>query len=451
MKQKPLLFIPVETRVRELDAKLFLALVALRHGFDVILGEQSELVERIDLLDRGIYLDKSIASSKNDFFEKCSHQGILVTAVDEEGLVYFSDEVYRELRIFPSSMKNVSLFFAWGEDQKAAMTPAIGAFSDRIKVTGNPRFDLLRPELRQFYRVDTEKLRTKFGRIILVNTNFAFANHFQGREIAFQALNQFPIASKRPGFLEGWAEAQKRVMDSFCDMLPPLQHAFSEHTIVIRPHPSESLKPWQELAAGMPKTVVCREGNVIPWIMASDALLHWNCTTAIEAYILGVPAIAFLKERFDCYEQHLTNSLSYQAQNIEQLINFIKATINGIKNKSGHNAKEKTLLVEHHIAALKGEFASERIIKEIKTISELINRDRLLFCRALRLLKRPWRSFLKMVDKSRRIRDEYICSKFPDISAEEVYNIISKLKRLYDIQSHVHVEEEGQNCFRIYI
>ena len=41
---------------------------------------------------------------------------------------------------------------------------------------GNPRFDLLRPELRGLYDDEVAKLRTRFGRFILINGNFANVN-----------------------------------------------------------------------------------------------------------------------------------------------------------------------------------------------------------------------------------------------------------------------------------
>lgn len=105
MKKKPLLIIPIETKVREFDAKLLLSVVALRKGFDVVVGSLWEIKYLTDLLDRGIFLDKSIAKTKQQWFRQCRQKGHRVAALDEEGLVYFDAETYRQLRIFSESME----------------------------------------------------------------------------------------------------------------------------------------------------------------------------------------------------------------------------------------------------------------------------------------------------------------------------------------------------------
>ena len=57
--KKPILLIPVENQVRELDAKLLLACVAAERGLTSILGPKREVEFRIASLPRGIFLSKS--------------------------------------------------------------------------------------------------------------------------------------------------------------------------------------------------------------------------------------------------------------------------------------------------------------------------------------------------------------------------------------------------------
>ena len=59
-----------------------------------------------------------------------------------------------------------------------------------IHVTGNPRSDMLRPELRSFYEPEAEEIRKTYGNFILVNTNFNHVNAF------FPAQNLFRPAKK---------------------------------------------------------------------------------------------------------------------------------------------------------------------------------------------------------------------------------------------------------------
>ena len=53
MTERPWLIIPIETKVRELDAKTYLACAAAEAGFRVLLGDQNALMKRLASLPRG--------------------------------------------------------------------------------------------------------------------------------------------------------------------------------------------------------------------------------------------------------------------------------------------------------------------------------------------------------------------------------------------------------------
>ena len=122
-QKKPLLFVPIETKVREFHGKLLFSLAAAERGFEVLLGGQEALVEGVAALGRGIYLDKSISESKTKWFQRCRALGNSICAWDEEGLVVFDDETYRDLRFCEESFDQTDLFFAWGEVQAHAPHP----------------------------------------------------------------------------------------------------------------------------------------------------------------------------------------------------------------------------------------------------------------------------------------------------------------------------------------
>jgi surface carbohydrate biosynthesis protein len=58
---------------------------------------------------------------------------------------------------------------------------------------------------------------------------------------------------------------------------------------------------------------VVHRGSVLPWLLACRALVHNGCTTAVESYAMGVPAVAYLKTfnpEYDLDYQGLPNRLS---------------------------------------------------------------------------------------------------------------------------------------------
>lgn len=449
MSQKPLLIIPAETKVRELDAKLLLAVVALRKGFDVVVGALKEIKYLADLLDRGIFLDKSVAKTKQRWFTHYRNLGHHIAALDEEGLVYFDAETYRQLRIYPPSMAEAELFFAWGPDQAEVIAPAVGSRAERIRITGNPRFDLLRPELRNIYAEDVATLRQQHGRIILINTSFAFSNRADGTAALRETFAQYPISKERPGFFEGWTAAQANVMRSFQEMLPQLRQHFPEHTLIIRPHPSERLDVWQDFTAAMPKTEVIREGNVVPWIQACDALIHWNCTTAIEAYLLGKPAFAYRKEQPDQYEQHLPNTCSFHACSPEELLRLMEQALAGTLNFTPEAAAARDKALQRHIASLEGTLAAEQMIDELLPLARSFVRKRSLPETGLRTLKRTWRAVLDQVSPERHSRDKYVAVKFPDTSLDEVQARVAVIAECLQYPTEISVRQAGWNCFSL--
>lgn len=449
MKTKPLLIIPVETKVREFDAKLLLAVVALQRGFDVVLGALWELKFFTELLDRGIFLDKSIAKTKVKWFSRCRQQGHRVAALDEEGLVYFDAKTYRQLRIYSPSLEAADLFFAWGKNQAEVMSPVIDTLMKRIRLVGNSRFDLLRPELRKIYNKNVDGLRKKYGRFILFNTNFSFANSANNDASLLRAFSQCPIETEQPGFFAGWTEAQHKVLQSFQEVLPLVRERFPEHTIIIRPHPSEDLQFWHDAALSLKQTVVIREGNVVPWLLAADVLVHWNCTTAIEALLLGKPAIAYRKEQPDFYEQPLPNACSFHAASSDELLDMLDQAIAGRLTASPEQLAEQGKILAHHISSLQGSLAAEKMVEELLQLSQTFPRQRNISQRTVQVMKRLWRAVLDQLDRSRQIRDSYVAGKFPDTTADEVQKRVQVLSECLGYSMDITVREKCRNCFSL--
>ena len=117
-------------------------------------------------------------------------------------------------------------------------------------------------------------------------------------------------------FAEGLELHKQRILDDFLVMIPALEQAFPGVTIVIRPHPSEEHRIYHELAARCSRVVVENEGNVLPWLLACELLVHNGCTTAAEAYAMGVPALAYLKT----FDEHYDYRFPGYAKPIESAV-----------------------------------------------------------------------------------------------------------------------------------
>jgi surface carbohydrate biosynthesis protein len=273
------------------------------------------------------------------------------------------------------SLALVHHLFAWGEDNAALFRSFPGYPGTPIHVTGNPRGDLLRPELRALHEAEARAIRAELGDFVLVNTNFGGVNAF------YPQLNFLRPAS--PGeapafgtasvgmtreFAEGKSAHKAALFESFQKLVPALADAFPALTVVVRPHPSERREVYAAIASRHPRVQVRHESGVVPWLLASRALVHNGCTTAVEAYALGVPALAFqpvVAERFD---DALPNDLSLDCRGEQELFARLREVLDG--ECAGPASPARDALLDRFLAARSGRLATERIVDVLEEIAD---------------------------------------------------------------------------------
>jgi len=464
MSKKPVLLIPVENQVRELDAKLLLACVAARRGLISIIGPKRDVESRIASFPRSIFLSKSLRIAKRKLFPIARKLGHEIVAWDEEALVHLPPETYFTRRISPVGIEHVSHLFAWGEDnaelwRQYTKLPA----GMPIHVTGNPRGDLLRPETRAFYKEDSEKIRNTYGNFILINTNFNHVNAFYAEQNLFQPVIE-PGEEAKFGqaargmtreYAEGLRDHKQAVFADFLELIPALEKSFPEYNIVVRPHPTESQDIYHRIAAQCERVRVTNEGNVVPWLMATRALIHNGCTTSVEAYAMGVPAISYRATVNDYYDlgfYQLPNGLSHQCFDFEELQQTLKKILAG--ELGGADEDKKKALIEHHLAALDGPLACERIVDVlVKIADDLFKlpkpplRDRLegWFKANKRQVRQSYKSYLPGSPKS----PEFLRHRYPAITTNEVCTRLSRFQEVLGDDGQLNVNQIYAKLFRI--
>lgn len=369
---RPWLLIPMETKVREYHSKLLLGACATKAGFDVILGEQLELKRKLEFLPRGVMLEKGVTTHQADDLARSRSMGNRLIAWCEEGLVYRNREAYLRDRICLPALELVDLFFAWGRHQaKDVLSKAINA-GEKLVLAGNPRFDLLRPELRGLFRGEADELRQKYGPYVLIATNFGRVNHFRGSEFVSRLLDARGARATRElaDFTEQWSSFLAEMYRRFLRMVPELARALPDTTIIVRPHPSEDRESWKHALANKPNVKVIHEGSVIPWILGADVLVHNSCTTGVEAYLLDVPVVSYRPLTSDTFDSNLPNAVSHQAFTSEDLVELIRTLIlsGSIPEPATGEADGKRATLKMYVEGIEGAMASERIVEALKGI-----------------------------------------------------------------------------------
>jgi len=440
MKQ-PCLLLPIETKAREFHGKVLLSCFAAEAGFEVIMGGQVDLQRSMKNLPRGTYIDKSVAPTKIENFRKCRQLGNRVVAWCEEGLVFRDRDAYLRERVSLPVFEKADLFFAWGSVQAEAMRMKVNDHGNKIVLAGNPRFDVLRSPFKGIFETDAERIRQEYGRIILLNTNFSRFNHFHSREYVLETLKkQGKIRTKAAeDFFWQWSDYLGVLYGRFMEVIPHLSKAFSEHTIILRPHPSENHNVYREATTHLQNMRVVYEGSVLPWILASDVLIHNSCTTGLEAYLLGRPVVAYCPVTSEVFDSVLPNAVSIQTTTEDDLM----GTLEGILRESGHTRREKPrdpeseFLARRYITSVEGPFASERIVSELKNLTNGVRQTSETFQSSSKRRIRVTREDLLSQAKTllnrvgiRRFRGRgYQQQKFPGISLAEIQEALAAFQK----------------------
>jgi hypothetical protein len=256
--------------------------------------------------------------------------------------------------------------------------------------------------------------------------------------------------SDSDAFKAGLTRHRLALFSHFKRIIPELGRSFPNVTIVVRPHPVEDHGPWRDIAAPLENVCVVHEGSVIPWLIASSGLVQNNCTTAIEAFVLECPVVTFrpiVSERFD---SDLTNSVSYQANDAQDLCSMIHDLVAG--NLAAPNDPEMRKRMEQHISALDGPLASDRIIGAIDATRSTGGSTPSPFTYATAWLHSRSRTFEKnarsLIPGDRNNRG-YQYQRFPGISAEGVRERVQRFRRLLGRFEDLQVTQFVDHIFRI--
>jgi surface carbohydrate biosynthesis protein len=462
--KKPVLLIPVENQVRELDAKLLLACVAAKRDLTAIIGPKRKIENHIASFPRGIYLSKSLRIVKRKFFPISRLLGHEIVAWDEEALVHLPPETYFSRRLSPVGMEHVSHLFAWGEDnvelwrQYPQMPPGIP-----IHITGNPRADLLRPDMQGYYKTEADQIRKTYGDFILINTNFNHVNAFYPAQNLFQPVKEpgevakFGQAARGMAreYAEGFRDHKQAVFEDFQILIPALERAFPEHTLVVRPHPTENQDIYHEIAARCRRIRVTNEGNVVPWLMAARVLIHNGCTTGVEAFVMRVPAVSYRATVNDYYDDgfyQLPNRLSYQCFDFEELRATLERILCG--ELGAADGEERKTLIDHFIAGRQGPLSCERMVDVLATIADDLSHtpEPALRKRLEGWFKATHRRMHKVYEAYRPGSFKSVAferHRYPGIAPAELTERLARFQQVLGDDTKLHLDQIHDKIFRI--
>ncbi len=439
----PFLYLPIEVASRELQAKLLLAHAAVARGYEVVIGWKRMINKNLRYMPPGIVMFKTLTANDGETMADARAAGHRVAAIDEEvpGLV----ATKQKLRwVAAESVAASDLVFAAGEDHLDALRQFHPAHAERYRVVGNPRWDLLRPELRGAHAAEASEIRRRYGPFILVNTNFAILN--SSRRSPAETRDWF-VSTRRVDlhkpedvvFLDEIFEMERANTAAVRDLLRALPDRFPNHRIVVRPHPIERTESWSDFLRDVPRAEMVREGAAVTWIIASDVLIHTNCTTGVEAFALDRPAIALQPAKLSVYDVYLSNRINYLTSTVAETMDRLDQLIGPGAAWTGYPA-EFHAIFDRFFAGTRGAFACERILDALKE--------------AFGLTPSPhprapeWRPLAGYMRRTRTRKHH--AAVMPDIDAASVQQVLQGFDQALGRNGAVHVEPCGQLVFHLH-
>jgi surface carbohydrate biosynthesis protein len=457
---KTRLYIGIETKVREFEAKALLACVAAEAGYDVVLGQQRVFLKTLEMMSPGIVINKSVSPRKAAFYAHYRKLGFRLAAYDEEGLLPFNADEYKKRRISAEAIKYLDYFFAWGPWQAGIVAEKAPAEKGKIVPVGHPRADLTRREWRGFYAEDVKTLRDRYGRFILINTNFSFYNHFRGRDFEIILREKAKVGkvvdeAHRQYYLRV-SNHKKQLFYAFVEMAVNIRQRFPDIAVVLRPHPSEDHDYWRQVLPKDEKIHVVHEGNVLPWILAAEVMIHNSCTTGIEGYLLEQPVLSYRPVQDEEVDGYLSNAVSDQEFTLPVLLDKLAAYLASGLNTQKAGDPQKREIAARYITSLDGSLSCERIMERLKTVQIPAPTLHTTLYRLSTKVKKFGGRILNRImpanpsDLARNeAREEYRFQKFPGIEYDEVERIIAKFQALSGRFTDVRIVQLQKNLFQI--
>ncbi|MFM2010749.1 MAG: hypothetical protein RLZZ479_1140 [Bacteroidota bacterium] len=282
-KKKTILFV-IEHKEREFFSKCFLAYQLVKLGFRVYMGSFLTIDAVAERIGPSIFFNKSTYWEKSKYYKELGHKFIFL---DEEGGLTTPRSATKEFcqeRYSTVNKGNNDIIFLPGdrfEKYVAEMTNTVGV---DFFTFGWPRVDLWRKEYRFLYNSEIQNIKEKHGNYYLFITSFGMTSKetFEERLEIDIELYQKLYKHKYNAFV------------AYIDLLNNLSHLLKDNEkIIIRPHPSEHIQDWYKIAKKLKNVYVIRDGDISPWILASDGVIQYGSTTATQACLNGIQPIQY--------------------------------------------------------------------------------------------------------------------------------------------------------------
>ena len=455
-----IIYIPIEIKRREFDSRCYQALKLIKEGFDVVICKKSGLQQYKRKMKIGLVYFKSSGPRYYNLMKELKELGHQIIMMDEEGL-FFNDESLYSKRFSKKNFRYIDFILAWGKNDSAAIQKM--SKTSKIFEIGSPRIDLLTQKTNQFYFNESKKIKKKYGKFILLNTQLIFINHYThiNQESFIKTVGDkkkdYKYNKKQLIIAKERVEQQKKIFTDYKFFLEKFSKQFPTYKLIVRPHPAENHEIWKKIIKQYKNvTYVNDENSACSWMLASQFSIASNCTTAIESFFLDKFNINYRPIKNPNVEFELPKICGLNIENIDNLNKFIKKNYHNSNLKIDYIRKKDMEILKNKFSNLNGEcsinklysiltsnvnFNSENFSLKIKTIN--LN----LFEKLKNVLRIFYLDIKLKIFRNKK--SLFSIQKVPGFNESEIFEKISLFKSLLGINIKFSVKQEEPGMFVI--
>ena len=336
MHNKRIVLIPYEVQSRDYKSRLILSFFLVQAGFKVIFGRKAELEYFTRCFSNSIYIGLQSTNTYLNFYKKVKSNNNKLILFDEEGLVTLSKKTYLNTKFSKKIAKICDIFFCWGEESFKFLLSNRKAFKEKLVVVGNLRFDVLKKKFDFLNKKNSDKIKKKFKKYILISCSFGNANHYDKRyeQTNFLKKNEYLTDKQSITNYEYYSNYNKIKFFENKVLIKFLAQKFKNINFIIRPHPSEKIESYNDLNRKYLNVHVSKEFSIVEWLKWAKLNIHYYCTTSLEASAMGIENLAYNSDFNNKYFRKTPYLFSHKINTLNEAEKFIKKILKkNIKKK----------------------------------------------------------------------------------------------------------------------
>jgi len=424
MKSKKIALI-VDNPKRDLPACVLLAYGLALRGLDSYLIPMNRMTSVLFKVRPDYVLFNYLRVNNEKIVRRLINCGIQVGVLDTEGGIFNKMPNTGKFNFFniltpdPTLRAKIKDYFCWGSEIYEAILDE-GCFSkEQLSLSGTPRIDFLHPNFQSFHSFPEEEAKDT----ILINSSFPIINpKFSSRE---QEMNDLRVRFNYPeDFLMKLGQTLDVARSRMVSISMFLADAFPDLKFVFRPHPFENEHWYQAYFKNIKNLHVTNERTVDEWLTRAIALIHYECSTAIEANLLNIPVFSYsgVKSiKSNVHIEKVTHFLNSDSEFREQ----IEAVLQGKYEKPVEVIREQAA-VRGKVYGLCDGNAHVRVVEKLYS-SVNYHANRSYFC-----LSATYQFYYRVINRLKRVVGKGSLAREKSFTECDVEEVLSRIIRMFN-------------------